>query len=340
MKKCTVGPLDEGQRLDKFLTRYLKEAEKGFLYRMLRKKNITLNGKKAEGSERLKSGDEICFFFSDETFEKFRGKEEPADKAAAAVPGDPSRVSVVYEDDQLIFMNKPAGMLSQKARPEDISLCEHLAAYLKAQGGASSAGFSPGVANRLDRNTSGLVLAGKTLPGQQLLAQLFQERGLEKYYLCIVKGRLEEPLHSRRYWKKDAETNTVQILTEPQPDTQPVELMIAPEKKLKDGFSLLRVRLITGKSHQIRAQLAALGLPVLGDGKYGEADLNRAFAEKYNHPLRHQLLHAYEIVIPADALTQELPAGSARKAWETIRGRRFTAPLPANFSRCLDLLTE
>ena len=86
MKKCTVGPLDEGQRLDKFLTRYLKEAEKGFLYRMLRKKNITLNGKKAEGSERLKSGDEICFFFSDETFEKFRGKEEPADKAAAAVP--------------------------------------------------------------------------------------------------------------------------------------------------------------------------------------------------------------------------------------------------------------
>ena len=336
MQKLSIGPLDEGQRLDKFLSKYLKEADKGFLYRMLRKKNITLNGKKAEGAERLMRGDEICFFFSDETFAKFRGREDAPVKKAPE--GDPSRVKAVYEDTQLIFMNKPAGLLSQKAGAEDLSLCEHLAAYLAAKGEATSEGFTVGVANRLDRNTSGLVMAGKTLPGQQLLALLLRSRGLEKYYLCLVKGRLEEPLHSRLYWKKDTESNTAAISDSPSEGALPVELILRTEEELPGGFSLLRVQLLTGKSHQIRAQLAHLGLPVVGDGKYGDEAVNRELAGRLGLPLRHQLLHAYQIVFP-----DVLPEGAALSAaaeeeWKKLAGRRFTAPLPVHFERVLSLL--
>ncbi|MBO4872488.1 MAG: RluA family pseudouridine synthase [Lachnospiraceae bacterium] len=348
MRNLSVGPADAGQRLDKFLVRTFKEAEKGFLYRMLRKKNITLNGSKAAGNEMLKAGDQIEVYFSDETFEKFRGTagkvaasaEESAMKkngtAGAFSKQAPSLLSVVYEDEALLFVNKPAGLLSQKAGRDDDCLADRIAAYTAAQNAAKpesarSQGFTPAPAHRLDRNTSGLVLAGKTLPGQQLLSFLLRERELEKYYLCVVKGRLEKPLHSVLFWQKDEADNTVTIRKEAVPGAEKVELTARTERSLERGYSLLKVRLISGKSHQIRAQLAFLGLPIAGDAKYGSADVNRELAVLWGGTLRVQLLHSFEAVFPA-ALPEEAGLSEeARQVFERVAGKSFQAPLPPVF---------
>ncbi len=155
MKQLVMNEIDSGQRLDKFLGKYLSEAPKSFIYKMLRKKNIVLNGKKADGSEKLEAGDEIKLFFSQDTLEKFCGKTRE---------GAAGNLDVVYEDEQVLFVNKPVGMLSQKAAREDVSLVEYLTGYLLENGSLTKEDlrtFHPGVCNRLDRNTSGLVAAGK-----------------------------------------------------------------------------------------------------------------------------------------------------------------------------------
>ena len=154
MREIRIGEAEAGQRMDKFLFRCLPGAGKSFLYKMMRKKNIVLNGKKATGSELLKAGDALKIFFSEETLEKFSA--EPAETKHVL-----DRRLIVYEDEQMIAVNKPAGMLSQKAVPSDVSLNEYLTGYLcREKDTLAAAGrFRPGVCNRLDRNTSGLVLA-------------------------------------------------------------------------------------------------------------------------------------------------------------------------------------
>jgi len=361
MQKIIVGAPDAGQRLDKFLQKYLKEAEKGFLYKMLRKKNITLNGAKADGSEKLAAGDELCFFFSRETFEKFRGVPSVVGTAVTAAPGkasaaraggaaaarpsavlpDPAKLKAVFEDEHVLFADKPAGLLTQKAKPEDISLCEYIEAYLAKAGGNEALTFSVGTANRLDRNTSGLVAAGKTLAGQQLLALLFRERLMEKYYRCIVSGFIAAPFHLKQYYLKDSRTNTARLLDTPEEGAETAELEAFPLEELADGFMLLNVRLITGRTHQIRAQLAAAGHPVLGDGKYGVPSVNQAFTAKYGYPLRHQLLHAAEMRVPEyrEEFAAKYGLGEAAAAeWQALSGRTVTAPLPASFRSSLRFL--
>ncbi len=354
MQKISVGAPDASQRLDKFLLKFFKEADKGFLYKMLRKKNITLNGKKADGSEKLAAGDELTFFFARETFEKFRGvpsvvgpagmtgaaaekTSAPAASAKAAVP----KLRVVFEGEHVLFADKPAGLLTQKAKPEDLSLNDLIASYLAEQGENTSLTFSAGTANRLDRNTSGLVAAGKTLAGQQLLTALLRERLIEKYYWCIVGGRLSVPLHLKQYYAKDEASNTAQLSDTPFPGAQTAELEAVPLAVLDDGFTLLRVHLITGRTHQIRAQLAAAGHPVLGDGKYGDKELNRAFAEANHYALRRQLLHAREMHFPApeEGAAERLGlSDTAAAEWQALAGKTVSAPLPASFKTCLKLL--
>ena len=161
MKELTIGKNEKGQRLDKFLQKYLKEASKGFLYKMLRKKNITLNGKKAQGNEMLEEGDLVKLFLSDETVAKFQGKRE-------AVRYPVTDLDIIYEDEDVVLINKKAGMLSQKAAPQDVSLVEYFLGYLQEKGEWDpNQSFTPGICNRLDRNTSGMVVAGKSLQGLQ-----------------------------------------------------------------------------------------------------------------------------------------------------------------------------
>ena len=188
MKSVIVNSNEAGQRLDKLLGKYLNLAGKGFLYKMMRKKNITLNGKKCDGSEKLSEGDEIRLFLSDETIEKF--SQVRVQKVRK------TKLDLVYEDSHILLINKPSGMLSQKAKETDESLVEYLIQYLLDGGKLTKEDmrqFKPSVCNRLDRNTSGIVIAGKSLPGLQLMSEAIKERTIGKYYLCIVKGSVAGP---------------------------------------------------------------------------------------------------------------------------------------------------
>nr|MBQ6242502.1 RluA family pseudouridine synthase [Lachnospiraceae bacterium] len=344
MRNLPIGPLDAGQRLDKYLLRYFKEADKGFLYRMLRKKNITLNGAKAAGSEKLAEGDVVNVFFSEETFAKMAGEQAAGSRQGEAGPAtkpSPSPAAkpldVVFENAHVLIVNKPAGLLTQKASAGDDSLTDRIAAYVSAQAGPASSGFTPSAANRLDRNTSGLVLAGKTLPGQQLLSYLLRSRLTEKYYVCLAKGRVEEAFTSTLYWRKEEAENRALISEQPEEGARPIILRAEPLAHLAGGTDLLRVQLISGKSHQIRAQLAYLGHPILGDGKYGDAAFTRDIARRTGLDLRLQLLHSREVVFPPAAAEESL-SETARALWQELAGRQFTAPYPAYFRRALEAL--
>ena len=294
MKEIVINENEAGQRLDKFLGKLLKEAPASFYYKMLRKKNIVLNGKKATGNEKLTAGDSIKLFLSDETFEKFAGKRQTND-LAASVPN--IALEIVYEDHDVLAINKPAGMLSQKAKKEDISANEYILQYLLESGTITRESlhtFKPSVCNRLDRNTSGILVAGKTLNGLQQMSKAFRERSMEKYYLAIVAGHISKPRRIEGFLKKDGVNNQVTILSEPSNDAKPIITEYRP-LKLIGQVTLLEVHLIPGRSHQIRAHLASIGHPVIGDTKYGNPRLNREFLK--NAGVTHQLLHAYRLFL-------------------------------------------
>lgn len=304
MKEIVIGRNEGGQRLDKFLQKYMREASKGFLYKMLRKKNIKLNGAKAAGSEILKEGDKVALYFAEETLLKFRGQMEE-------VRYPVTELSVVYEDDHVALLNKPAGMLSQKAKNDDATLVEYFLGYLQQTeqwqpGGA----FTPGICNRLDRNTSGLVIAGKSLAGLQKMSQLLKERRIDKYYRTIVEGVMREPAVVRGYLTKDSSENRVMVFDTGGPDRSYIETAYEP---LQDNGSvtLLRVKLITGKTHQIRSHLASIGHPLLCDVKYGGS------RQKGQNCF---FLHAEEIVFP-----------DMEEPFAGLAGKVFTAPLPPRF---------
>ena len=207
MRELVISKYEAGQRFDKFLAKYMELAPKSFFYKMMRKKNITLNGKKAAGNEKLEKGDTVKLFLSEETIDGFREKKKRAVHTGA-------KLDILYEDEQVMLINKPAGMLSQKAEKGDISMVEHLISHLLDTGEVTEEmlkTFRPSLCNRLDRNTSGIVAAGKTLQGLQLLSGLFKERTLHKYYLCIVKGVSKEEQDVRGSLLKNEKTNQVRI---------------------------------------------------------------------------------------------------------------------------------
>lgn len=290
MKQFTINGNEAGQRFDKYLAKLLREAPKSFVYKMLRKKNITLNGKKATGNEKLNQGDEIRLFFSDETYLKFSGKE--------AAPRASTELSVVYANRDILLINKPAGMLSQPDETKEPSLVEYVTGYLLDTGAVTEeelVTFRPSVCNRLDKNTSGLVAAGKSLAGLQALSELFHDRTIHKDYLCIVKGVLKEQTHIRGYLKKDSRCNKVTVYKNKVQDAQPVETVYTPFGS-NGRTTLLKVRLVTGRTHQIRAHLASEGYPLMGDSKYGDRAFNKKCREHYG--LKHQLLHAFSLTFP------------------------------------------
>lgn len=316
MKEFVINELEAGQRFDKYLVKRLPNASKSFLYKMLRKKNITLNKKKADGSEKIQAGDCIQIFFSDETFDKFTADSKEntvsqiktADKKALK-----QTLEILYEDSDILAVNKPTGMLSQKAEKNDVSLVEYITDYLLESGFLTNTDlqtFKPGVCNRLDRNTSGIVMAGKTVKGLQEMTAAFKERTLHKYYICVVKGCVQKRSRIKGYLYKNERTNKVTILSENESNIPenalPIETEYIPVCS-NDKVTFLKVNLITGRSHQIRAHLAYLGHPLAGDVKYGNASFNGFLKKNFN--IESQMLHAYQLDMPQRELviTTKLP---------------------------------
>lgn len=313
MREIKTGSLEAGRTLYRALAKYLNRAPASFLYKMLRKKNITLNGKKADGREKLKEGDVIRLFLSDATIEKFSGGGETAYAART--------FEILYEDADVLFVNKPAGLLAQKAGPDDVSLVEQIASYLSDSGALTaeeSKTFRPGIANRLDRNTSGIVAAGKTVKGLQGLNRMFRDRTLHKFYRCVVAGELTEPQRLTGFLVKDGEANRVTVSGMMRgPKSVPICTEYRPVRA-RGGYTLLEVRLITGRPHQIRAHLAGTGHPILGDAKYGDRKINEDMRRRFG--LQYQLLHAYRLEFPTNV--PELPK---------LSGRTVAAPEPELF---------
>ena len=382
MREINVSTNEAGQRLDKLLRKYLKNATTSFIYKMLRKKNIVLNDKKAEGKEILNLGDSVKMYFSEETFATMTGRtgqyfgsaeknrEARADATAqctstssdytastgkrsaqthrsgssadtnsaqmrrGASSGNTSerrekrafdvegfRKHIVYEDENLLVLNKPSGWLSQSDASGLPSVNERCLQYLMVTGALSEAQlqtFKPGIANRLDRNTSGLILFGKTLPALQALATLLRDRTMEKYYLAIVCGDIDHAHRIDGYLAKDERTNRVEIRPQPFPDAVEIHTAYEPLKRSAE-YTVLKVHLITGKTHQIRAHLRAIGHPIIGDPKYGRKDANAYY--RTHGGVQSQLLHAWELHFP------EKLDGPLRK----LAGQTITAEPPKDF---------
>lgn len=307
MKQFTIGAAEKELRLDQYLLRLMPGAGKSFLYKMLRKKNITLNSKKADGNERLMPGDVICIFFSDETFEKFRKGNEAQSgvKTAISAPAKklPLQIPVIYEDDDILIADKPAGVLSQKAQAGDYSLNDWFLDYLRQQApermqkqadNANALAYTPSVANRLDRNTSGLILCGKSLVGLRYLAEVLRDRSLHKYYLAVVNGKVVKEQEIEGYLYKDEKTNVVTVTSS---DKRGDYICTAyrPLIYIKEqDVTLIEVLLKTGKTHQIRAHLASIGHGLVGDPKYGNRRKNEFYKQQYG--IKRQLLHCYKLV--------------------------------------------
>ena len=344
-----IKHIEAGGRLDKYLMKFLKEAPASFIYKMLRKKNIVLNGKKAAGSEFLKEDDEVKLYLSDETVVKFGGKvisSKTADREYEATAEDElesgadnslydrlknlkweyDEPQVIYEDRYIIILNKPVNVLSQIAKLGDVSMNEWLISYLIRSASLSANDLltvKPAVANRLDRNTSGIILAGKTLTGLRFLSDIIKTRKIEKYYLTIVKGEMKENITAEAYLLKNDSHNTVKIYKE---KVQGADYIKTAYEVLKVsvGHSLLRVKLITGKSHQIRAHLSFLGYPVIGDGKYGLKSENTTYRRM---GLNSQFLHSYEIKFP-----------EVEGDFSYLSSKSFKADLPERLKRVANKL--
>ena len=303
MKEFTIQSNEANQRFDKYLKKLLPNAGSGFLYKMLRKKNITLNGKKAEGTENLKQGDVVKLFFSDETWEKFSLDPVQLQKEWEALASLPMKgLKVIYEDTDILAADKPYNMLSQKAGEKEPSANERLLGYLIRSGQLTAESyktFHPSVVNRLDRNTTGILLMGKTLAGSQQMSEALRDRSAHKFYRAIVGGGPLEDRHVKGYLKKDERNNRVSITEEAVEGADDIETAWRTIQRHGD-YSLLEIELITGKTHQIRAHLASFGHPILGDPKYGDARRNQELRRSFG--LDHQLLHACRLEL-ADGRT-------------------------------------
>lgn len=323
MHKIIVTQNESNQRLDRFLKKYLKSASLNHIYKLIRK-DVKLNGKRVAAETMLADGDELMLYISDETLENLSRRNERA-KAKR-------QFGIAYEDDQVLIVEKPYGLLVHGDRIEKKNtLANQVISYLIETGAyvpRVEKTFVPSPVNRLDRNTTGLVIFGKTNQAVQVLNEIMRDKQLvKKYYWTVVSGELKQELHLADRMEKDHEKNLVSV--KPLADgTGKIMETIATPLVYKDGYTLVEVQLITGRTHQIRAHLRKTGYFVIGDDKYGNPGENRKFQKEFG--LNAQFLHACKLVFD-----KECPA-----VLHQIAGRTVTAPLPPNLEQIREALFD
>ncbi|MCQ2546058.1 MAG: RluA family pseudouridine synthase [Clostridia bacterium] len=319
MKKVEIKANDAGQRLDRFLKKYLRKAPLSAIYKIIRK-DLKLNGKRAKEDTILKEGDELSFFMSDERFEELTGpvKAHRAKK----------QFRVAYEDEQVLIVEKPWGLLTHgDSREKKNTLMNQVCGYLQDKGEfdpSAEKTFTPSPVNRLDRNTTGLVIFGKTAESLRQLTALIRNReAVSKYYVTIVSGDFRTEMTIEEALEKNEKTNTVRISS----DGQNAKSIVRPLERSADGkFSVVEVELVTGRTHQIRAHLAAKGYPLAGDSKYGTSAKGRRANDRVRKlGVTTQILHAYR-----------LKFGEIKEKYEALAGLdglEVIAEMPGEFER-------
>ncbi len=306
MKEFIVSGNDAGQRLDRFVGKAVPLLPDSLLHKDIRTKRIKVNGKAAKQDLRLTEGDVVALYISDEFFQK------PCEENAWRKISRP-KLDIVYEDENILLADKKPGVLCHSAGVWDYNtLIAHIQAYLAAKGEwqpGSEHSFAPALCNRIDRNTGGIVIAAKNAESLRILNEKIREREIEKYYLCVVRGRPKPPegrLEDELF--KDAVKNQVYVKAKAEPGSRHA---VTEYRVLESrgGLSLVECRLLTGRTHQIRAQMAHAGWPLLGDGKYGREAVNREYHES------GQALYSWRL--------QFLFRGEAGRL-DYLNGREFT----------------
>ena len=280
MKEFTINKNDSGQRVDKFLSKAVPKLPKNLLYKYIRLKRIKLNGKRCEISTKLNEGDSMQLYINDEFFE--------CESSELGFLNAPVELGIVYEDENILLANKKSGLVvhDDESGTND-TLINRITHYLYNKGEydpQKENSFAPALCNRIDRNTSGIVICAKNAESLRILNQKVKDRELHKKYLCITVGiPVNKKAELKAYMMKDEKTKTVTVYSKPNNNTK---TMITKYRVLKEntalGLALLEVDLITGRTHQIRAHLAHEGYPLLGDGKYGSNRVNKEFGVKTN----------------------------------------------------------
>jgi 23S rRNA pseudouridine955/2504/2580 synthase len=284
--KINIGPNEAGQRVDKFLRKWLKDVPLSAIYRSIRKGDVRVNEKRVKEKYSLIEGDllevkEITSTGSEKK-EKFIRIE--------------NNLKVTYEDENMLLVEKwPGVLVHSDMKGGEPTLTDYVLSYLHDKGDYTpekEVTFTPAPCNRLDRNTSGIVIYGKNFESLKLLNEMIRERRIKKYYSALVKKRIKDGIHEA-YISKDEDSNISKIYNESRPGTKKIAMEVKTIQS--DGlFSFLEIELITGRSHQLRAHLAHLGNPIVGDTKYGDKKLNSFFTNKYG--LNFQFLYAYKLL--------------------------------------------
>ena len=277
MKELTIRTNDAGQRLDRFVGKAVPLLPESLLQKYIRLKRIKLNGKGAKRDTRLQAGDVLQLYINDEFFEK------PREDNAWLKVGTP-KLNIVYEDENILLLDK---------KRDYNTLIANVQAYMAQKGEwkpKEEHAFAPALCNRIDRNTGGIVIAAKNAEALRILNDKIRDREIEKYYLCAVRGRPKPPEgRLENYLFKDAQKNQVFVKSRPEPGakTAVTEYRLL---KTQGPLSLVECHLLTGRTHQIRVQMAHAGWPLLGDGKYGSERFNKDYEEK------GQALYSYRLV--------------------------------------------